>query len=199
MNTQQAKRIPIVQYLTSLGLKPERISINNYWYKSMLRNENNASFKVDAKQNCWCDHGLGVGGNILDLVMKIYNLKSISEALKKLPQKHSSISFSFHQQNIQVDKPDVRIIKTKNLRNRVLLDYLKNERSLNAEIAQKHCCEIYYQVNGKRYFAIGFKNEKDGYELRNKYFKGCIGTKAITLIKNQKSECYAFEGFLDIL
>nr|WP_321454186.1 toprim domain-containing protein [uncultured Carboxylicivirga sp.] len=199
MNIQQAKGIPIVQYLCSLGLKPVRISNNNYWYKSMLRHENNASFKVDAKQNCWFDHGHGMGGNILDLVMKIYNLKSISEVLKMLSEQHSSISFSFHQQNTIVNKPDVRMKKVKNLQNKALLDYLKIVRRLNHEVAQRYCCEVYYQVNGKKYFAIGFKNEMDGYELRNKYFKGCFGSKDITIIDNNKDECIAFEGFIDFL
>lgn len=55
------------------------------------------------------------------------------------------------------------------------------------------------QENGKSYFAIGFKNDAGGYELRNPYFKGCIAPKAITTIANHETECHVFEGFMDYL
>ncbi len=56
--------------------------------------------------------------------------------------------------------------------------------------------------NGKQFFAVGFPNASGGYEVRNKYFKGCIAPKDITYIR-QKGEpretCYMFEGFMDYL
>ena len=36
-------------------------------------------------------------------------------------------------------------------------------------------------------------------ELRNKYFKGSIGSKEYTLIKNDSSQVKIFEGFIDFL
>ena len=59
--------------------------------------------------------------------------------------------------------------------------------------------EIHYKRNGKNYFAIGFKNDAGGYELRNPYFKGCIAPKTITTIVNYETECHVFEGFMDYL
>lgn len=37
MNCQKAKTIQIAGYLSSLGFKPTRIVNNNYWFKSMIR------------------------------------------------------------------------------------------------------------------------------------------------------------------
>ena len=37
--------------------------------------------------------------------------------------------------------------------------------------------------NGKNYFAIGFKNKSGGYEVRNRFFKGCMSPMDITHIR----------------
>jgi len=56
-------------------------------------------------------------------------------------------------------------------------------------------------MNQKNYFAISFKNNADGFEIRNKYFKGCLGKKEITIIEHKKECNHAiiFEGFFDFL
>ena len=54
----------------------------------------------------------------------------------------------------------------------------------------------------KPYFAIGFPNMAGGYEVRNRYFKGCVAPKDITHIRQQGGQrcmCYLFEGFMDYL
>ena len=54
----------------------------------------------------------------------------------------------------------------------------------------------------KPYFAIGFPNMAGGYEVRNRYFKGCVAPKNITHIRQQDGQrcmCYLFEGFMDYL
>lgn len=51
-------------------------------------------------------------------------------------------------------------------------------------------------------FAIGFPNMAGGYEVRNRYFKGCVAPKDITHIRQQDGQrcmCYLFEGFMDYL
>ena len=61
--------------------------------------------------------------------------------------------------------------------------------------------EMYYRIGGKPYFALAFRNDSGGYELRNPRFKGST-SKDITHIR-QKGEprdtCFVFEGFLDFL
>ena len=46
MNIQEAKQIKIADYLQSLGHRPVKQHGANLWYKSPLRNESEASFKV---------------------------------------------------------------------------------------------------------------------------------------------------------
>ncbi|MDF1549263.1 MAG: toprim domain-containing protein [Bacteroidales bacterium] len=60
--------------------------------------------------------------------------------------------------------------------------------------------EVSFSVGTTHYFALGFKNNKGGYELRSKYFKGSSSPKYYTLIKGQnKTTINLFEGFFDFL
>ncbi len=42
---------------------------------------------------------------------------------------------------------------------------------------KRECSEAHFTHNGKRYFAIAFPNISGGYEIRNRYFKGCIAPR----------------------
>ena len=82
-----------------------------------------------------------------------------------------------------------------------LLSYLQ-ERGINTALAKKECREAHFTNNGKRYFAIAFPNISGGYEIRNRYFKGCIAPKEISHIRQSgepRKACYVFEGFMDYL
>ena len=59
--------------------------------------------------------------------------------------------------------------------------------------------EVRYTLHGKRYFAIGFRNVSDGYELRNRFFKASLSPKDISLMDNGSDTCNLFEGFIDCL
>ena len=57
---------------------------------------------------------------------------------------------------------------------------------------------MHYRVANKFYFAIGFCNDAGGWELRNRYFKGCT-SKAPTIRRGDYPTCLIFEGFMDYL
>lgn len=57
-------------------------------------------------------------------------------------------------------------------------------------------------ADGKPYFAIGFPNVAGGYEVRNRFFKGCIAPKDISHIQRTgepREKCLVFEGMTDYL
>ena len=62
------------------------------------------------------------------------------------------------------------------------------------EILQRN----YYELYGKNHFAIGFKNDAGGYELRNEKFTASSSPKDITL-KNDAEKLTVFEGFFSFL
>ncbi len=83
MKTQDAKQIPLSQFLTALGHAPVKEVHGEKWYISPFRQEATASFKLSADQRAWYDHGRGHGGNILDLTMQLFNV-SLVDALREI-------------------------------------------------------------------------------------------------------------------
>lgn len=81
MNLNQIKNIKITDYLYSKGIQPTKIKGIDYWYISPYREERRPSFKVNDDLNVWYDYGTGEGGNIIDLIMRMYNLNSVTEVL----------------------------------------------------------------------------------------------------------------------
>ena len=197
MNCKEANEILITDFLYSMGIEPKRVVGNNYWYLSPLRDEKAPSFKVDASINRWYDHGMGVGGKLIDLGIRLHQI-SVVEFLDKVSNQKFTDSFSFHKPQPESAKPVIK--KVKALENKALLDYL-GERGIHSTfIAEIFCNEVYYEIKGKHYFSLGFKNDLGGYEVRNKYFKGTIGPKAISTIKKNRTNSFAlFEGFFDFL
>jgi len=220
MNSAQAKKISLIDFLSGLNLEPKNIKNNDYWYLSPLHSEKTPSFKIDIQKNVWYDHGAGMGGNIIDLVINLYNLdfKSALQKLSSIYDYGDTQNFSFFHQQDKIRKikefanskndsssgvPKFELKKVKELENKALLEYI-SKRGIKSDIAVQYLKEIYYsnisQDETKNYFALGFKNDSDNYELRNAYFKGCIGSKDITTIKGTgNKELSIFEGFMDFL
>jgi DNA primase len=191
--------ISIKQYLENKGIKPVKDRGYYGMYRSPLRNDSNPSFKVDYQKDLWYDFGTGEGGSIIDLVMKLENCL-LPEAFRRL-----ETFFSFHRNDTPVifptqanREPAITIRNIKPLTHPALLDYL-NERKINLEIAKRYCSEVHYSIADKLYFAIGFRNDAGGWELRNRNFKGSSTPKNSTTINNGSDAVIVFEGFIDFL
>ena len=59
--------------------------------------------------------------------------------------------------------------------------------------------EVRYEVQGRTFFAVGFRNDAGGWELRSERFKGGSSPKHITTLDNGSDTVIAFEGFMDFL
>lgn len=207
MNIQQAKAIPMQELLARLGRQPVKAIGADLWYLSPFRVETTPSFKVNTERNIWFDFGEGSGGNILDFVMKISGVATSTAALIELttmlersivpaaiPPPPASDRHAAPAQSTR----DEGLIRP--LQHQALLSYL-HTRGISVEIARPYVEEIHYLRQGKRYFALAFKNARGGYELRNAYFKGTHGPKDVTLIPPviATDAVLVFEGFLDFL
>ena len=132
---------------------------------------------------------------MIDLVTHLYSC-SIKEALEKL----ASDTFSFPQHLPKITQAtNYSILKIEKIRNKYLIAYL-DERKINLDFARQFCCQVHYTFDHKKeYYAIGFKNDNGAYEVRNKFFKGCLGTKTITTIINNSQVVSLFESWSDFL
>ncbi|WP_018613789.1 CHC2 zinc finger domain-containing protein [Segetibacter koreensis] len=96
---EELRQTDIVEYLEKLGYQPQKITNNDYWYLSPLRDEKEASFKVNRKLNAWFDHGSGKGGNFIDFGVLYYKC-SFEQLIEKIEN-----FFSFHPGNVPVQPP----------------------------------------------------------------------------------------------
>ncbi len=193
MNCEQANQIPIREVLESFSLFPSKENHKAAFYFAIDREEKTPSFHVDFVKNKAFDFGTGKKYDNVNIVQAIKKC-SVSEALEYL----SGFDFTFQQQNnfCSGKKKEPLILDVKEISNPSLLNYLKIRNVSD----QKHLLdEIHYEIFGKRYFGIGFKNDSDGWEIRNSIGKFCLGKKDITTIRNDKDVLRIFEGFFDYL
>lgn len=145
---------------------------------------------------------IGKGGNIIALAQELYCSDYVPYLLQKIEEQTQhirSVSFSFGKQSFF--EPSFQELDIVQLASPALLSYLQ-ERGISTSLAKRECKEARFTHNDKRYFAIAFPNISGGYEIRNRYFKGCIAPKEISHIrhsKEPKSACFVFEGFMDYL
>ena len=201
---KEIKSIPLATFLSQLGHEPTARKGTRLWYKSPLRQEHTPSFKVETTLNCWYDFGLGRGGNIIDLAAELYQTTDLRHILRCIADSYPvpsvpTIASSFAPRH---SAPSMERFEVVPLEHRALVAYLQ-ERGIPAHIATAHCKEAHYCVNGRFYFAVAFENVSGGWELRNRYFKGCRGRKDISYLPwardGPSTECAVFEGFIDYL
>ena len=200
MNCSEENRISLVGYLASQGIKPTAYKNGHAWYCSPFRQETKPSFKVNRNINQWYDFATGENGGLLDLVCKMQNC-SVTGALMHLqrPEIRTRDFLFFGQPKEEVNESQIVIEGIQKLSKAPLIYYLKERGiSLNAAMSLK---EVHYSISNtdKKFFAIGFKNDRGGWELRNKFWKGSSSPKHYTTIPGQKSSLNIFEGFFDYL
>ena len=201
MNLQSIKNISIKKYLSSIGCELATDRGHYGMYYAPYRNDIQASLKVDFTKNIWIDFSTTQGGgSILDLVMQIEqcNFRSAIQSLQNCQLEKKS--FSFHcNKSISKQPIGITINKIKKLENVALLEYLQS-RAVDIQTAQQYCKECYYSVANRNYFTIAFESDsKNAYELRSKFFKGCVGAKDISTISSNSDTLQIFEGFMDML
>ena len=198
MKTIQAiKRLPIRTYLAERGLRPTKDNPRYGLYLSPLRKEHTPSFKVDYVRNLWYDFGLGEGGSIIDLVMRLERC-DFAQAVRFLGSGEKTPMAVPVPLSVPPTVPALRLLSDIPLRHPALVGYLSS-RGIDPAIASACCREVYYAVGGRNYFAVGFRNDAGGWELRSERFKGCVSPKHITTIDNRFDTVVAFEGFMDFL
>ncbi|WP_276807585.1 toprim domain-containing protein [Alistipes sp.] len=125
---------------------------------------------MDYVQNLWYDFGLGEGGTLRTLVMRLERCDS-REAIRRLQNG---------------EKRDAGSV------------------SLSPGVGERPAAGgplpvLRPAVNGRAFFAVGFRNDAGGWELRSERFKGGSSPKHITTLDNRSDTVIAFEGFMDFL
>lgn len=202
MDIQTLKRVPIVDVLAKLGHYPTAYKKANtdLWYLSPVRAEKTASFHVNVSKNVWYDHGLGAGGDIIDLLLRLLpDLGGISGVLDWADDFTGVSPFSMAvatETNVMLDGIEI-VRESTTITHPALLQYLAS-RHIKPSNLEACAVEVHYKRGDRVYFSLAHKNELGGYECRSKDFKACIGRKCVNwVVKSEDAVLSVFEGWSD--
>jgi hypothetical protein len=211
MNSAQAKKIPLQEILSRLGLQPVKAfkGGSELAYLSPFRNEKEPSLFVNIQKNVWYDFG-DIGGNTLDFIIR-YRNTDVKGGLEFLDQMFGKgfvlpLKPANYKKIERMPQEEVfTLIRVAEFGANIhsLMHYITVKRGINPEIASRYLQEVHFtnREKGKTYFAVGFKNLSGGYEIRNPFFKSSLGSKDMSFVKGSgaEGEILVFEGFMDFL
>lgn len=204
MNIKQARQISLVDFLERLGFKGKQQG-KRYWVHSPFCDENTPSFKVNTNLNLWTDWSGGKkrSGDIIDFGKLYFRTTDTSLVLEKIAQVYSheliipKVKIPTKDE-IKNEEPEIKIKQVIPIESYALFQYLE-ERKIPRIIADQYCKEVRYELYGREYYAIGFKNDSGGYALRNAHVKRATMPNNYTFINNGAKDVAVFEGFFDFL
>lgn len=179
--------MPLTDFLARLGHEPVRRSSNELWYLAPYRGERTPSFRVNVAKQLWYDFGLGKGGDIFTLAGEFLQSDDFMKQAKFIAEA-ANMTVAGWEKPAYLPKPTEPVfedVEVAPLLRSPLTDYLA-ERGIPIAITSRHCCRLNYSVRGKRYFAVGFLNMAGGYEVRSRFFKGCIPPKDVSLARTKE-------------
>ncbi|MEJ1929487.1 toprim domain-containing protein [Nostoc sp. NIES-2111] len=209
MNIEQAKAIPLSALLGRLGFEPTRDLSESLWYLSPFRAEQTASFHVHTGKNVWYDFGAGRGGTVIDFALAYLESQGrtggVKEALAWI-REFGDAAHAYTPPSLLPKRdaePALELRSLQPLHDLSAIRYLA-ERGIPQSVAEPHVQQavIFNRSSGRNFYALAMRNEEEGLELRNRNFKGCLGTKAISFIRGAQPKppgIHVFEGMMDFL
>ena len=191
---------PVEKILEALGSKKGGKDM----YFSPFRKETEASLHIDRVKNLWYDHGAGVGGTNIQLIMLAKHC-SLKEAYKFISAIDPTLSIPTVTEKKQKGS---EIISIHEITSNYLVRYLERRR-IPQSLATVYCKEVIVRNNdrGQDFTLIGFENNAGGYALKSPSGLKSTTRAGITTIDidshrtvTPSSDTVAiFEGFFDFL
>ena len=208
MNCREAHEIPIPVLLETIGVVPVHRTSRGVWYHSPFSRsqDRRPSLQVSPDGHAFHDWSSGLHGDIIDLARELAGSVSVSDCLqwisnlKLAPMPPNAILFADKKKKESGGFVDVKVGA---LHSDSLWRYAYN-RGISRSVLSRYCYEVRYRLRGHlrpySYYAIGWRNDSGGFELRNAYVKQALAPKDITTIGDM-AECtyYIYEGFFDFL
>ena len=191
---------PIESVLESLGCKKGGRDM----YFSPFREETSASLHIDRSKNLWYDHGAGMGGTNVQLIM-LARKCSMQEAYRFIARLDPTLV----PEEVKSRTSGTNAIRAvRDIRSDYLLNYFES-RKIPEELARKYCREIIMrnQQRNQTFTLIGFENNAGGYALKSPSGYKSTTAAGITTINDKgvrtdiptSSSVLVFEGFFDFL
>lgn len=201
-------RIPDI--LLDLGYRTDH---KGYMYYSPFRDETSPSLSYDAKRNLWFDHGAGLGGDNIELLVRLkgWNFRQATDYLTRLCGNTYTMNpntAKVNEASSSADRSTLEILDVSDsIKSLRLLEYASC-RGIDQCLLERYCKEVTYRngANGSTYKSIGFPNNSGGFVLRGPGFKGVTHSGISTIGSHGKLDSIptskrllVFEGFFDFL
>lgn len=191
--------------LADQGCQPAAHHSGYDMYHSPLRDgDAHPSFSVTADGR-WRDHATGQGGDVIDLAVALGLATSPREAAELLADRYGVDAEAHYASKApptctQRATGVTEIRKVGPLQDRRLIDYIAS-RGIPEKVAKYFLREVHYKVpSGETYFGAGLANENGGFAVRNKYYKGNVGSAGISILGGVgHGTVTVFEGFMNCL
>jgi len=216
LNVNEIKeKVSLLALLGKLGFMPQKVSGNEYFFLSMLREEYTASLCVNDKLGVWFDHG-GAGvsgirsGSVIDFGLAYWYPAPFHDVLKKIVE-HADVSMENSWDSRDQASLQKHTAKKANYDISSISEFISHNginSYLTSRGIEKVATGFLYQIDytvldsknkNRNFFASGWPNENGGWEVRNKYFKGCLGHKGMSYFPGAGHKLSVFEGFYDFL
>lgn len=196
----EAKKKDLVSVFSGYGIPLKKEARTRNWYLTPFGNESNPSCLINKQNNTWRDYSANKGGDVIDFVMEYEGL-SFRDAISKLVD--GVVPIKTHDaSDISHIKTGIHIIDESEITNQSLLLYAES-RGISHNVLKQYCREVefvYEDWDHVSHSAIGFKNDKGGWELRSPSQKVGNSPKYWTTIRRESSKgALIFEGFFDFL
>lgn len=189
---KEVNKIDIVDYLATQNIHPKRETGGKAIYHSPIRDgDSTPSFVVYKNSNTWYDWGLGKGSTMVDLGMELFKISAVDFVRRfESPGQREIAPRRNHEK--AADDYEVKVLEVKDITSYPLLKYL-DYRKIPTDIGREIYKEVRFTIKSEQY-ALGFKNDAGGYELRSAVSKVSSMPKDSTFINNGSSILNVIEG-----
>ncbi|SFT05595.1 hypothetical protein [Mucilaginibacter polytrichastri] len=206
------EQVSITALLARLGYQPVHNSGRESVYRSVLHQDGKKpSFCVNDTLGMWYDKRTGKGGNVIDFGLAFWPGLATREVCGKLNDvMHQAVlpavagvKQAGKRRRKSLKLPYFRIDKVCELGQTTSIRQFLERRGIWEE-AQGVLQEVHYhKVDTHQkptlYAAAGYRNEHGGWQVRNKYFKGCLANKGLTLLAGDSRRLCVFKDIFDYL
>lgn len=199
---EKANQVSIIEILERFGHKPQKVNGSEVGFFSPFGIEKEPSFYVNTKKNVFIDFGDRGKGDAIQIYRQLTN-KSFYQSVNDLLNNEFSSVKSGNQvftSPLIIDQTKNKFLLEKPFESKYLIEYAQS-RFITPEVLNMYCKEVHYKngKTGKLNFAIGFKNDSQGYEIRTKDFKANLTVKDITTIAMSCFSVDVYEGFFSYM
>ncbi|NHA02521.1 hypothetical protein G7092_01870 [Mucilaginibacter sp. HC2] len=205
------EQVSITGLLARLGYQPAHNSGREILYSNVLHHDGKKpSLCVNDSLGVWYDHGTGKGGNVIDFGLAFWPELEIRDVCGKLheimEQALPAVSLlkpSRRKRHKTLIQPYYRVDKVCELGRTPSIRLFLEKRGI-WEAAQGILKEIHYhsvhaKLQPRQFSAAGHRNEAGSWQVRNKYFKGCLGNKGLTFFPGDSRRLCVFKDIFDYL